>query len=103
MVRGARGGVACGLAVLAAASCDDRGGAHATRAPLEPAFGATVEDAGSPLETAPRPAEPKVPKRVQRGGSFSCTRQYCSRYLVGARGKGDAASAASHLGFRCVR
>jgi formylglycine-generating enzyme required for sulfatase activity len=49
------------------------------------------------------PAEPGVPKRVQRGGSFLCTNQYCSRYLVGSRGKGDPSTGADHLGFRCVR
>jgi sulfatase modifying factor 1 len=49
------------------------------------------------------PAEPNVPKKVQRGGSFLCTEQYCTRYMVGARGKGDWRSPASHLGFRCVR
>jgi formylglycine-generating enzyme required for sulfatase activity len=49
------------------------------------------------------PAEPGVRKRVQRGGSFLCTEQYCSRYLVGARGKGEPSSGTNHLGFRCVR
>ena len=34
------------------------------------------------------PLEPGVPKRVQRGGSFLCTDQYCSRYMPGGRGKG---------------
>ena len=34
------------------------------------------------------PAEPGVPKRVQRGGSFMCSDEYCVRYLPGARGKG---------------
>jgi sulfatase modifying factor 1 len=48
------------------------------------------------------PAEPDIPKRVQRGGSFLCTEQYCSRYLVGSRGKGDVSSATNHIGFRCV-
>jgi formylglycine-generating enzyme required for sulfatase activity len=48
------------------------------------------------------PNEPRVPKRVQRGGSFLCTDQYCTRYLPGARGKGAPDSAASHVGFRCV-
>ena len=32
---------------------------------------------------------PSVKKRVHRGGSFLCTDQYCSRYMVGTRGKGD--------------
>jgi formylglycine-generating enzyme required for sulfatase activity len=49
------------------------------------------------------PDEPGVRKRVQRGGSFLCTEQYCTRYLPGARGKGAIDSAASHVGFRCVR
>jgi formylglycine-generating enzyme required for sulfatase activity len=49
------------------------------------------------------PAEPGVPKRVQRGGSFLCTSHYCTRYLVGSRGKGDPSSGANHLGFRCVK
>jgi formylglycine-generating enzyme len=48
------------------------------------------------------PDEPGVPKRVQRGGSFLCTDQYCTRYLPGARGKGAQDSAATHVGFRCV-
>ena len=49
------------------------------------------------------PDEPGVAKRVQRGGSFLCTEQYCTRYLVGSRGKGDVNSATNHIGFRCVR
>lgn len=42
-------------------------------------------------------------KRAQRGGSFLCTDQYCSRYMVGTRGKGDTDTGTNHLGFRCVR
>ncbi len=49
------------------------------------------------------PAEPGVKKRVQRGGSFLCTDQYCTRYMVGTRGKGEASSGSSHVGFRCVK
>jgi formylglycine-generating enzyme len=49
------------------------------------------------------PTEPGVPKRVHRGGSFLCTDQYCSRYMVGTRGKGDIYTGTNHLGFRCVR
>jgi sulfatase modifying factor 1 len=48
------------------------------------------------------PSEPGVQKRVQRGGSFLCTPQYCSRYIVGTRGKGEVSSATNHIGFRCV-
>jgi formylglycine-generating enzyme required for sulfatase activity len=49
------------------------------------------------------PAEPDAKKRVQRGGSFLCTEAYCTRYMVGARGKGEVNSASNHIGFRCVR
>jgi hypothetical protein len=48
------------------------------------------------------PAEPSEPKRVQRGGSFLCSDEYCSRYMVGTRGKGEVRTASNHLGFRCV-
>lgn len=49
------------------------------------------------------PQEPGAKKRVQRGGSFLCTDQYCTRYMVGSRGKGEVSSASNHIGFRCVR
>jgi formylglycine-generating enzyme len=49
------------------------------------------------------PDEPGARKRVQRGGSFLCTEQYCTRYMVGTRGKGEVSSASNHIGFRCVR
>jgi len=48
------------------------------------------------------PDEPGQPKRVMRGGSFLCTDQYCSRYMVGTRGKGEVSTGTNHLGFRCV-
>jgi formylglycine-generating enzyme required for sulfatase activity len=49
------------------------------------------------------PDEPGAAKRVLRGGSYLCTDQYCARYLVGSRGKGEVSSGASNLGFRLVR
>ena len=49
------------------------------------------------------PSEPGVTKRVMRGGSYLCTDQYCSRYMVGTRGKGAPDTGTNHLGFRCVR
>lgn len=49
------------------------------------------------------PSEPNEPKKVHRGGSFLCTDQYCSRYIIGTRGKGDVGTGTNHLGFRCVR
>jgi formylglycine-generating enzyme len=53
----------------------------------------------SPLD----PAEPNEKKRVHRGGSFLCNEQYCSRYIVGTRGKGEINTGTNHLGFRCVK
>jgi formylglycine-generating enzyme len=49
------------------------------------------------------PAEPGQKKKVQRGGSFLCTDQYCTRYMVGSRGKGEFRSSSNHVGFRCVK
>jgi formylglycine-generating enzyme required for sulfatase activity len=49
------------------------------------------------------PKEPGAKKRVQRGGSFLCTEQYCTRYMLGTRGKGEVSSASNHVGFRCVQ
>lgn len=49
------------------------------------------------------PDEPGEKKKVQRGGSFLCTDQYCTRYIIGSRGKGEYRSATNHVGFRCVK
>lgn len=49
------------------------------------------------------PQEPRIPKRVQKGGSFLCSDRYCVRYLVGSRGKGAADTSNSNVGFRCVK
>lgn len=49
------------------------------------------------------PDEPNIVKRVQRGGSFLCSDQYCIRYRPGSRGKGEVNSASNNLGFRCVK
>ncbi len=49
------------------------------------------------------PAEPHQKKRVHRGGSFLCTSQYCTRYMVGTRGKGEVRTGSNHVGFRCVK
>jgi formylglycine-generating enzyme required for sulfatase activity len=49
------------------------------------------------------PLEPGVEKRVQRGGSFLCTEQYCTRYMMGTRGKGEVSTGSNHVGFRCAR
>jgi sulfatase modifying factor 1 len=49
------------------------------------------------------PADPRVAKRVQKGGSYLCSDQYCGRYRPGGRGKGDVSTGASNVGFRLVR
>ena len=54
-------------------------------------------------ESSNDPDEPGVQKRVHRGGSFLCTEQYCSRYMVGTRGKGEPSTGTNHLGFRLVK
>jgi sulfatase modifying factor 1 len=61
-----------------------------------------VVNPGGPHESHD-PAEPGQPKRIQRGGSFLCSDQYCSRYIVGTRGKGEVSSSTSHCGFRCLK
>jgi formylglycine-generating enzyme required for sulfatase activity len=48
-------------------------------------------------------AEPGAKKRVHRGGSFLCTDQYCTRYMVGTRSKGEISTGSDHLGFRLVK
>ena len=54
-------------------------------------------------DTSFDPSEPGTAKRVHRGGSFLCTDQYCSRYMVGTRGKGDPSTGTNHLGFRTIK
>jgi formylglycine-generating enzyme required for sulfatase activity len=54
-------------------------------------------------ESSYDPSEPGVEKRVHRGGSFLCTEQYCSRYMVGTRGKGEPSTGTNHLGIRLVK
>lgn len=65
------------------------------------ATGRVARDPRGP-QTSSDPLEPGVPKRVQRGGSFLCTDQYCTRYMVGARGRGEPSTSSNHVGFRCV-
>jgi len=49
------------------------------------------------------PTDPGAAKRVLRGGSFLCAERYCTRYLVGSRGKGAPDSGAVNIGIRCVK
>ncbi len=48
------------------------------------------------------PREPNVIKRVQRGGSFACSDNYCISYRNSARMPMEQDTGAFHTGFRCV-
>lgn len=48
------------------------------------------------------PAEPLVPKRVTKGGSFLCSSQYCINYRPSARRGTGFDSGSSNVGFRTV-
>jgi formylglycine-generating enzyme required for sulfatase activity len=48
------------------------------------------------------PARPVATRRVQRGGSFLCSDEYCTRYRPSARQGGAPDTGMSHVGFRCV-
>ncbi len=68
------------------------------------------ELAKNPVSTNPSgpnksndPTEPGTEKKVQRGGSFLCTDEYCTRYMMGTRGRGDWRTGTNHVGFRCVK
>jgi len=53
------------------------------------------------------PDEPPGPaytaRRSQRGGSFLCSDEYCSRYRPSARHGGSPDTGMSHVGFRCIQ
>lgn len=64
--------------------------------------GVTVLNPRGPVDSWD-PSEPNAAKRVHRGGSFLCTDQYCTRYMIGTRGKGEHSTGTNHIGFRCVQ
>src|SRR4029077_14972027 len=58
---------------------------------------------GGRVITGEQREEDHAARRIgHRGGSFLCSDQYCSRYTVGTRGKGEVNTGTNHLGFRCV-
>lgn len=75
---------------------------HARAYSLRASEDGTVVNPRGPA-TSFDPREPGTPKRSTRGGSFLCTDQYCTRYMVGTRGRAEPDSSASHTGFRLVR
>ncbi|WP_344766474.1 formylglycine-generating enzyme family protein [Pedobacter ginsengiterrae] len=48
------------------------------------------------------PMEPKIPKKIVRGGSFMCNASYCKGYRVTSRMKTSTDTSLEHTGFRCV-
>ncbi|NRA39976.1 MAG: formylglycine-generating enzyme family protein [Planctomycetes bacterium] len=48
------------------------------------------------------PAEPYTPKRINRGGSFLCSTEYCASDRPSARQKTSPDTGQIHLGFRCI-
>lgn len=61
-----------------------------------------VRDPGGPKASFDE-EEPRTKKKVHRGGSFLCSDQFCARYILGTRSKGEISTGTSHLGFRCVK
>ncbi len=61
----------------------------------------TVVDPFGP-ERSDDPARSFTPMRVQRGGSFLCNDDYCSRYRPSARHGCSPDTGMSHVGFRCA-
>lgn len=51
------------------------------------------------------PAQPqfRIPRKVLKGGSHLCARNYCFRYRPAARQPQMVDTGMSHVGFRCVR
>jgi formylglycine-generating enzyme required for sulfatase activity len=52
-------------------------------------------------DVAPGPSY--AARRSQRGGSFLCCDEYCSRYRPSARHGGAPDTGMSHVGFRCLQ
>lgn len=61
-----------------------------------------VKNPQGPLESMD-PYEPKIPKKVIRGGSFMCNASYCEGYKVTSRMKSSADTGLENTGFRCVK
>ncbi len=57
---------------------------------------------GPPQTRSYDPANPGVPVRVVKGGSFLCAPNYCMRYRPAARHAQDTGLGTDHIGFRTV-
>jgi formylglycine-generating enzyme required for sulfatase activity len=55
---------------------------------------------GAPQSMSYDPANPGVPVRVIKGGSYLCAKSYCMRYRPAARHAQDTGLGTNHIGFR---
>lgn len=72
----------------------------------DPTYYGQLAAADAPADNPSGPPEApggSPPMKVQKGGSFLCTDQYCGRYRPGARGRGDPQTSSNHLGFRVAQ
>ncbi|MGN6679978.1 MAG: formylglycine-generating enzyme family protein, partial [Streptosporangiaceae bacterium] len=72
---------------------------------IEPTACCAAEHTLSTAATGAGSAEPgsAIPRKVTKGGSHLCAPNYCHRYRPAARQAQAIDSAASHIGFRCIR
>jgi formylglycine-generating enzyme required for sulfatase activity len=64
-----------------------------------------VKNPGGPLQQEsfdPNDGRNRIPKRIQRGGSFLCTDLYCGAFRPSRRMKNTPDSGSQHAGFRVV-
>ncbi len=63
---------------------------------------ATDNPTGPTEDNSYDPANPGIPVRVIKGGSFLCAPNYCMRYRPAARHAQDTGLGTDHIGFRTV-
>lgn len=62
-----------------------------------------ASDANMTPDTYYDSANPGMPQKVVRGGSFLCNESYCTGYRNAARMKSGPDTGLEHTGFRCVK
>ncbi len=69
----------------------------------DPQYYRRLASAPAPIDNPRGPDKMQGTLKVQKGGSFLCTDDYCARYRPGARGRGDPGTSSNHVGFRLVK
>jgi len=64
---------------------------------------APLNPRGAPRSGSGDAANPKMPRKVLKGGSHLCAPNYCQRYRPPARHPQAIDTGTSHIGFRCVK